>query len=143
MKKKALISVTSKQNDDNEESIEVVTPGMFYKRNESYYVMYEETEISGMQGTTTTLKTDGKSFTLSRKGTTNTKMTFEKNSRDVVIYGTPHGMLELLIDTKDLKIHVNDDGGSILANYNLALAGQEPLKTVLNVEIQPQDEEWN
>ena len=143
MKKKALISVTSKQNDDKEDSIEVVTPGMFYKRNDNYYVTYEETEISGMEGTTTTLKTDGKTFTLARKGTTNTKMTFEKNEKDVVIYGTPHGTLELLIDTKDLKIHVNDHGGNILANYNLAIAGQEPLRTVLKVEIQPQDEEWN
>jgi len=73
MKKKAIISVSSKQTDE-EEPIEVVTPGSFYKKNDSYYAVYKETELSGMEGTTTTLKIKKDKFSLIRMGSTSTKM---------------------------------------------------------------------
>lgn len=142
MKKKALISVKSIQNNDKNEAIEVVTPGDFYKKDDNYYVRYEETEISGMEGTTTTMKITSDSITLTRKGTTNSKMTFKKNAKDIVMYGTPHGILEFMLDTKKIDINLNDEGGNIAATYNMFLGEGEPLKTSLNVEIKPQDQEW-
>jgi len=68
MNKNAIISVVSKQADGNDDGdiIEVVTPGKFYKQDDCYYAVYEETEISGMKGTTTTLKIDEEKFTLIR-----------------------------------------------------------------------------
>ena len=142
MKKKALISVKSIQNNDKNEAIEVVTPGDFYKKDDNYYVRYEETEISGMEGTTTTMKITSDSITLTRKGTTNSKMTIKKNAKDIVMYGTPHGILEFMLDTKKIDINLNDEGGNIAATYNMFLGEGEPLKTSLNVEIKPQDQEW-
>ncbi len=68
MKKKALIHVLSSVPDAKEknDSIEVVTPGNFYKKDRNYYAVYEETSISGMEGTTTTLKIGEKNFSLIR-----------------------------------------------------------------------------
>ncbi|KYH34934.1 putative beta-barrel protein YwiB [Clostridium tepidiprofundi DSM 19306] len=143
MKKKALISIISKQDDKKDDVIEVVTPGSFYKKDNHYYAVYEETEISGMEGTTTTIKISNDNFILLRKGSTNTKMTFKKNLNDVVLYNTPHGTLELLIDIDDISIDVNDNGGKILAKYNMSVAGQEPLPTELVVEIKAEEKELN
>ena len=41
MKKNAIISVVSRQSDseDEDDIIEVVTPGKFYKENNSYYAI--------------------------------------------------------------------------------------------------------
>jgi len=137
MKKNAIISVVSKQSDreDDGESIEVVTPGKFYKENNCYYAVYEETEISGMKGTTTTLKIDEEKFTLIRTGTTNTEMKFKKYVRDLTLYNTPHGALDLTVDTKELKMDVDNNGGDVFIDYDMIIGNQQILSTTLKINI--------
>jgi len=137
MKKNAIISVVSKQSDseDDGESIEVVTPGKFYKEDNCYYAVYEETEISGMEGTTTTLKIDAEKFTLIRTGTTNTEMNFKKYVRDLTLYNTPHGALDLTVDTKELKMNVDNNGGDVFIDYDMIIGKQQILSTTLQINI--------
>ncbi|MCB2289206.1 DUF1934 domain-containing protein [Clostridium sp. CS001] len=137
MKKNAIISVVSRQNDseDEDDIIEVVTPGKFYKEDNSYYAVYEETEISGMKGTTTTLKIDEERFTLIRTGTTNTEMKFKKDARDLTLYNTPHGGLDLTVDTKDLKMNINSNGGDVFIDYDMIIGNQQTLSTILEINI--------
>jgi uncharacterized beta-barrel protein YwiB (DUF1934 family) len=135
MTKKAIITVVSKQTDSDESAIEVVTPGQYYKEEDSYFAIYDETKISGMEGTKTTLKVSPNSFLLTRVGTTNAEMKFKKDSKDITMYDTPYGMLELKLETNDLKIDLDDNGGEVLINYNLGIAGQKPQNTILKVNI--------
>ena len=54
---KAIINIRTTQVDINtkqDEVIELITEGKFYKKSDAYYLVYDESEISGMQGTTTT-----------------------------------------------------------------------------------------
>ncbi|ADK13308.1 MULTISPECIES: DUF1934 domain-containing protein [Clostridium] len=134
MKKKAIIYVSSKQTDE-EEPIEVVTPGSFYKKNDSYYAVYKETELSGMEGTTTTLKIKQDKFSLIRMGSTSTKMDFDKNKKNVSMYKTPYGTIELRIETNSLNINVDEQGGDIMINYKISTAGQALKNTKLKVNI--------
>ena len=138
MKKKAIISVSSKQSRDEEGDIEIVTPGEFYKKDQCYYAVYKETEISGMEGTTTTMKIYPEKLSLIRMGTTTAKMDFEKKNEDIVLYNTPYGVMELKIQTKDLDIRIGDDGGEVKINYNMTVSGQKPLQTSLKVKIKTQ-----
>lgn len=135
MKKKALISIISNQNYDEEEVIEVVTPGEFHINENDYEAIYEETEISGMEGTTTRVRIFGDEISLEREGTTTTKMDFKKNNNYITLYNTPYGMLELKINTKDLKVEMNDQGGEVHINYDLSISGQPPQETHLKIKI--------
>ena len=133
--KKAIISVSSKQVEIDENLIEVVTPGEFIKEDGYYYVSYNETEISGMQGTKTTLKVFPDKLILIRVGTTNAEMNFEEGKEHVTLYNTPHGILELRINTKDLNINVDDNGGDVMINYSISISNQPPLNTNLKINI--------
>jgi len=137
MKKNAIISVVSRQADGEEDGdeIEVVTPGEFYKKDNSYYAVYEETEISGMKGTTTTLKIDEENFTLIRTGTTNTQMNFKKHVRDLTLYSTPHGALDLTVDTRELKMNIDHNGGEVFIDYDMIIGNQQSLSTTLQINI--------
>jgi uncharacterized beta-barrel protein YwiB (DUF1934 family) len=135
MKKKAIITVVSKQSGSDDSAIEVVTPGEYYKEEDSYIAVYDETELSGMEGTKTTLKISPEDFLLTRVGTTNAEMKFKKDAKEVTMYDTPYGVLELKLETKDLRITLDDDGGDVEINYNLAISGQKPQNTVLKVNI--------
>lgn len=138
MKKKAIISILSKQFAEEEDTIEVVTPGDFYKEDDCYYATYKETEISGMEGTTTTLKIYPEKFSLNRFGTTNANMDFKRNSENITLYNTPYGVLELKIKTKELDVNINDEGGEVFVYYNMSVSGQKPQNTVLKINIKAQ-----
>ncbi|MFL0245875.1 DUF1934 domain-containing protein [Candidatus Clostridium stratigraminis] len=135
MNKKAIITISSQQNNVEDSRIEVVSPGEFYKEKEAYCAEYNETEISGMEGTRTTLKVSPEKFTLLRVGTTNAEMNFEKDGNALTIYNTPYGVIEMKIETLDLKVNIDEFGGDILVNYNLIIGGEKPQSTILKVNI--------
>jgi len=138
MKKKAIISVTSRQQGDSDE-IEVVTPGVFYAADNAFYAEYAETEISGMEGTTTTMKIMPESFSLIRQGSTNTEMEFDKKEKSVSMYNTPFGTLEMKIETKKLDVDIDEDGGDIYIKYLLSIVGADVLDTTLKINIKTQE----
>lgn len=135
MGKKAIITVNSNVLNDEDNLIGVVSPGDFCEIEEGFKVEYEETEISGMEGTRTIIIIKGDSFDLIREGTTETKMEFQNNKRTVSMYKTPYGILDINIYTIKLDININNDGGSIEALYLLEIEGQPPVKTNLIIEI--------
>ena len=51
MEKSAVISIRSFSDLDKDEVIEVVTPGKFHLGESEFKAVYEESEISGMDGT--------------------------------------------------------------------------------------------
>lgn len=134
MIKKAIISVSSSRKDEKD-NIQVVTPGSFYKEDDSYYAKYKETEVSGMEGTDTTFKIDKDSFSLMRIGTTNTSMDFNKKIKSMSVYDTPYGAIELKIKTNKLEINVDETGGDVYIDYSLSISGQEYQDTKLKVNI--------
>ena len=70
MEKKAIISIVSNASMEDGDVIEVVSPGKYIKMDSGYKAVYEETEISGMEGTTTILTIKDKEVLLEREGTT-------------------------------------------------------------------------
>lgn len=133
--KNATISIVSNASMEEDEKIEVVSPGKFLKKDECYCVIYEETEISGMAGTTTTVNIYEDKVVLLRDGSTSTKMEFDKENPAISLYNTPYGMLELTICTNLLEIDVNEDGGLIKIEYDMAISGQMPVNTSLTMKI--------
>lgn len=135
MQKKAIISISSMQMNDKDQVVEVVTPGEFHIEENGFRAIYEESEISGMAGTTTTVIVESEKVKLERKGSTETVMVFENNGSNVCLYNTPYGMLELTTNTKVLAIDMNEQGGNVEIDYDLVVAGQEPIHTSLNLKI--------
>lgn len=135
MEKRAIISVKSSSNLDPNDAIEVVTPGRFIIEENGFKAIYEESEISGMEGTTTTLNIQDNIMVLERVGSTTTNMEFKEGAMAVSLYNTPYGVLNLNVDTEKLNINVNENGGEIYSKYILGLEGQEGITTELNIKI--------
>ena len=140
MSNKAIISVISEAIGEKDNKIELVTLGDFFKKDEKYYVVYDETEISGMKGTKTTFKIFPDKFSLIRMGTTNTKMDFEQNSMSMSLYNTPYGIIEIKIKTNALDISVSDKGGNIIISYDMTIGSEKVQSTLLKVNIKVQVE---
>ena len=135
MEKSAVISIRSFSDLDKDEVIEVVTPGKFHLGESEFKAVYEESEISGMDGTTTTLVIKDDVLVLEREGSTSTRMEFKKGEDVISLYNTPYGMMSINISTKELDIDMDEDGGVIYTKYVLGLEGQPGITTELKVKI--------
>ena len=139
MGKKAIISVISNANIEEDDMIEGVSPGSFEKIEDGFKATYEETEISGMEGTTTILTIKENQVILEREGTTSTKMIFKEDEDSIVLYNTPYGMLEIAISTNNLDVKIDEDGGKLDIEYEMSVYGQPPFNTKLSLSIKVQE----
>ena len=135
MEKNAIISVRSFSDLDKDEVIEVVTPGKLLLGENEFKAIYEESEISGMEGTTTTLIIKDDVLVLEREGSTTTKMEFKEGEDMISLYNTPYGMMNINISTIKLDINMCEDGGAIYSKYVLGLEGQPGITTELKIKI--------
>lgn len=135
MDKDAIIRVSSIQNNDEDECIEIVSPGSFFKEDDEYVATYEETELSGLGDTLTTFRIGENYFNLIREGDVNTNMEFKNGSSSSILYNTPHGGLSIKIKTNDVNIDMNEAGGKVKVDYDVIIAKDQIINTKLVATI--------
>ena len=136
------LKIVGKQiyKDVEEEQIEFVTEGKLYEKGDSLYLIYEESEFSGMPGCKTSLKVTGDSLRMKRLGTYdssgNTAIQFENGKRYRGLYDTPYGAVEMEVLTNYFKKNLDSEGkGTIDIDYNISLKGLAESRSTLNIEV--------
>ena len=131
MDKSVIICIKGKQSYENveDETIELVTEGLLAKEGDGAYTLsYQESELTGLEGTLTTFQIEDGRITLMRHGEVNSQMVFEEGRRHLSMYNTPYGALAVGIKTHSMDCRMDDHGGSIEINYAIeiehAVAGQ-------------------
>ena len=80
MEENVIISIRGKQAfaEASPDVIELVTEGQLTARGDGRYTLtYRESELTGLEGTTTVFEIDGGRVTLLREGEVNSQMVFE------------------------------------------------------------------
>ncbi|MTR31887.1 DUF1934 family protein [Pseudoflavonifractor sp. BIOML-A14] len=131
MDKSVIISIKGKQSyeDVEDETIELVTEGLLNKEGEGEYTLsYQESELTGLEGTLTTFQVEQGRITLMRIGEVNSQMVFEEGRRHLSMYDTPYGALAIGINTRRMRSSLGEHGGDIEIDYAIeidhAMAGQ-------------------
>lgn len=121
MKRDVLLSIRSAQKFDgcDEENIDLMTQARLYERGGKFYISYEESELTGLTGTRTTVKLDGDTVTMMRTGTYPSEMLFAKNKRHVGLYHTEFGAMTVSTHTNELKNNIGKDGGELSIDYTI------------------------
>lgn len=132
-----IISVTGTQSGGNGEPtvLELVTEGKYYKRADAFYVVYKETEITGMSGTTTTITISTDKITLTRAGVVNSQLIFEQSQKHVSYYDTVNGAFTVGVFTNYLDVNIDDHGGEIMVNYMLEVDNSQAAENDLHMII--------
>lgn len=120
MDKEVLVSISGMQFADSDDtSIEVITTGEYYEKNNKHYLFYDEVLDGTSITTKNTVKFDNDCLELKRKGAVNVHMIFDRAQKTMSNYRTPFGNLLIGIDTSDIVIHQTND--SILVNVDYSL----------------------
>jgi uncharacterized beta-barrel protein YwiB (DUF1934 family) len=124
MDKSVIISIKGKQSFEgtDDDTVELVTEGLLAKEGEGEYTLsYQESEITGLEGTLTTFQVEQGRVTLLRVGEVNSQMVFEEGRRHLSMYETPYGALSIGVNTRKMRSSLGDTGGEITIDYALEI----------------------
>ena len=108
-------------DDADPDETKLMTAGVMELLPEGLRFTYEESELTGMEGTTTTFEIRGRQVILTRCGTTNSQMIFEEGRQHTSLYETPFGGLTVDIETSRLQHNLTENGGLMLIQYSIAV----------------------
>ena len=123
MKKEVTLAIRGSQRyqDQEPEVIELMTDGIMEFRNGGWDISYEETELTGLAGVTTTFRVEPGKVTLDRKGALKSRMIFEENVVHESLYQMPFGALMLSVKATSVFFDILPDGGMIDLSYNIEI----------------------
>ncbi|MEG1880569.1 MAG: DUF1934 domain-containing protein, partial [Oscillospiraceae bacterium] len=122
--------------DGENDIIELETFGKYALRGGKYYIMYEESELTGFEDTTTTIKVAPGNVTVTRRGRFNMKMKYELGEKNLCVYPTPYGDIATAVDTKKVDFTLGESGGDIKIDYILDQDNLNFIKNSLNVNVE-------
>ncbi|MCK8059301.1 MULTISPECIES: DUF1934 domain-containing protein [unclassified Fusibacter] len=119
------LQVKSVQKAMGEEPVEIdfITEGKLYLKGGATYLVYDETELSGLENHKTTLKIHDDKVQMKRFGENNSTMHFEMGLRETSNYETPYGVFKLEILTHRIEIDLGDTEGSVVVEYAISIHG--------------------
>ncbi len=127
MEKEVIISIKGKQEmgDGPAEQMELVTRGQMRVEDGIYTLSYQESEVTGLEGTMTTIKVEQEDerVTLTRVGEYNSEMVFEEGGRHLSLYNTPYGAVSMGVITRHLLAELDENGGCVEVDYTLEVEG--------------------
>ena len=139
--KEIMIRIIGEQTNKErgKDSMEFVTEAKLYERGEALYLIYEESEFSGVPGCKTRLKFKGNKVQMKRLGkgiVLGGEIQFEKGKRFTGIYETPYGPIEMEVLTNALNNTLTAEGsGELSIDYDISLKGLVESRNTLNITL--------
>lgn len=119
------------------EEMELTVHGKLYFRGGSVFISYEESAMTGMENTRTTLKVEPGRVEIIRTGKNHSRLCFQEGLRHESPYRTPYGLLQLATVTHHLVTHMGQEGGTLEIRYQVELEGQLASENHLQIEVRP------
>ncbi len=120
-----MIRCTSSQRDETGQSEDVTldTLGVYGEKEGCRYITYDETSLSGMEGTTTTIRLYDGRVTLSRRGSFVQETEYIPGEVSRSEFMTPAGPMELITTSRDIIDTVKDGKGQLRLVYDIEIKG--------------------
>jgi uncharacterized beta-barrel protein YwiB (DUF1934 family) len=136
--KQVLVTVQSIQRDENGQDlkIELVSTGKYYEKKNARYIVYEESEITGMAGVTTIIKIIDGVIVLLRLGKIHQRQEFRKGQTARSSYKMPFGVITVGMKTYELNIDLDDGIGTIEIGYDVIIEGIGTNYNQLTITVQ-------
>ena len=121
MKWPVVLSIRGTQTYEGQEPdvIELVTEGTMEFRAGGWDISYEESELTGLAGVTTTFRVEAGRVILERTGNLRSRMVFEKDVPHDSLYQMAFGAMMITVCAKHLFFDIVPDGGVIDLLYSI------------------------
>ena len=123
--------------EEQGETLEMITEGLVRVRGGRVEVVYDEGELSGMEGSTTVVsyaKDEPRTVSMIRSGAVSTALVFERGVRHLCTYETPYmpfqiGVLALCVDNR------LESEGVIVLDYLIEIRGAQAERCKMTLKV--------
>lgn len=139
MKQKVMLSIRGRQayQDQEPDVIELVTEGVMEYLNDGWSISYEESDLTGLGGVTTTFLVEPDKITLSRTGKLNSQMVFQEGMTHDSLYQADFGALMISVTATKIRADITPKGGVIDLVYRIEIE-QSAMGTIdYHLDIKP------
>ncbi len=139
MKQRVILSVCGRQAylDQEPDVIELVTEGTMEFKDGGWDICYEETELTGLSGVTTTFRVEPGKIVLTRTGKLNSQMVFREGVRHTSLYQMEFGALMITVCADRILAMLDDRGGMIDLVYGIEIEHSTAGTVDYHLEIRP------
>ncbi len=120
MLKDVVISMQTVQNCDSGEdasTLDFMTDGLYAFDDKVSCVTYEESDVTGLPGTRTSVLIMPDQVIVDRDGNLTSRMVFKEGEKTSFVYNTPFGDALMGVDTRKVRHSFNDKGGTAEIEY--------------------------
>ena len=127
MRVPVILSIQGRQTYAGQEPevIRLDTEGFMEFRNGGWDITYEESELTGLSGVTTTFRVEPEKVTLLRTGALSSTMVFQEGVAHDSLYRMEFGTLMISVKATRVFFDLVEDGGSIDLVYSIVIENTE------------------
>ena len=121
MRRDVVLSIRGRQTyaDQEPEVIELVTEGVMELHDGGWDIRYEESELTGLEGVTTTFRVEPGKVILTRAGKLSSQMVFQEGLSHDSLYQMAFGALMITVTATRVYYDIVPDGGTIDLVYEI------------------------
>lgn len=137
MTKEVLVSVSGLQfveGMDNE-PVEIITSGDYYKKNGKHYIIYDEVMEGSSETTKNIIKLGEEFLDITKRGAVNVHMMFEKDKKNITYYYTPYGSLLIGIEATRIKMEETEHDIHVEVDYALEVNYQHMADCTITMKV--------
>ena len=136
-----IVTIVGTQRDaqGDETRIELITAGHYYEKNDVQYIVYNDSEGSGLEGTKTMLKVYDQYVVLVRVGSVKCQQEFRLGVKSHSTYATPYVTMDMGILTQEIELAFDSMAKSIHIRYELEINGQWQSTNTLSISVQEEN----
>ena len=141
MKRSVILSIQGCQYNPKQEPevIELTTEGTLEYRDGGWDICYEESDLTGLAGVTTTFRLEPEQVLLRRTGQLQSEMLFKEGISHDSLYQMEFGALLITVCAKQIQASISERGGIVDLVYDIQIEGMEAGMVEYHLEIRTKE----
>ena len=118
-----MLSICGRQNyiDQEPEVVELVTEGTLESKENGWEICYKESDLTGMDGVSTSFLVESEKITLTRTGALTSQMVFRVGIPHESLYNMGFGALLITVNATKIQFSLSESGGSVDLSYGISI----------------------
>ena len=143
--KDVIISINSihSYGRDEEDKLEFTTDGYYFYEDGTGCLSYMESEVTGMEGTRTSVIVSPQQVVVDRDGLITSRMIFQEGEKNSLLYNTPYGTATMGIDTRKIEQRFDEDGGELEIDYVVDMEHAVVTRNIFQISVKQMGEQCN
>lgn len=139
MRKPVILTIHSEQRYDGRDpdTIELMTGGELEQITNGWRISYPESDLTGLQGVTTTFVIQPGQVTLERTGSLQSRMVFQERVRHESLYQLNTGALMIGVCARKIETDLSWDGGYMNVTYAIQIEQTQAGTVSYHIDIKP------